>query len=170
MQWQQRLMALLVACLPLAEVGASPASAIASMRLVVVNEQGATLVDQAVPDGGRWCLQWHHSVEHFTVLDCYRNATGVMELERSHQPDFAAGLGHIFGRGVQVSDGEGGYWINAINEPVANNRYALRVGSSAVNHQVVWPDGEHAPVSLSEVAPGQRVTLQLIAPHAAPRE
>ncbi|RUR29662.1 DUF1850 domain-containing protein [Vreelandella andesensis] len=170
MQWQQRLMTLLFACLPLAEVGASPTSAIASMRLAVVTEQGDILVDEPMPSGGRWCIQWQHSVEHFTVLDCYRNAAGIMQLERSHQPDFAAGLGHIFGRGEQVSDGEGGYWINAIDEPVANNRYVLRVGSSAVNHQVVWPDGEHSAVSLSEYASGQRVTIQLIAPSAALRE
>lgn len=170
MQWQQRLMALLFACLPLTEVGASPASVNASMRLAVVTEQGDILVDALVPSEGRWCIQWQHSVEHFTVLDCYRNAAGVMQLERSHQPDFAAGLGHIFGRGEQVSDGEGGYWINAIDEPVANNRYALRVGSSAVNHQVVWPNGEHSPVSLSEYAAGQRVIIQLLSPSTAPRE
>ena len=170
MQWQQRLVALLIACYPLAEVGASPASASAFMRLAVVTEQGNILVDEAVPADGRWCIQWEHSVEHFTVLDCYRNAEGVMQLERSHQPDFAAGLGHIFGRGEQVSDGEGGYWINAINEPVANNRYVLRVGSPAVNHRVVWPGGEHSSVSLSEHAAGQRVTIQLIASHASPRK
>ncbi|GEN29053.1 hypothetical protein HVA01_26990 [Halovibrio variabilis] len=170
MQWQQRLVALLIACCPLAEVGASPASATSFMRLAVVSEQGEHLLDAAVPDGGRWCIKWQHSVEHFTVLDCYRNAAGVMQLERSHQPDFAAGLGHIFGRGEQVSDGHGGYWIKAINEPVTNNRYVLRVGSLAVNHRVVWPDGEHPPVSLSEQAAGQRVTIQLVAPHASPRQ
>lgn len=169
MQWQQRLLvALLIACGPIAEVGAAPASAF--MRLAVITEQGDTLMDEAVPPGGRWCIKWQHSVEHFTVLDCYRNVAGVMQLERSHQPDFAAGLGHIFGRGEQVSDGEGGYWINAINEPVADNRYVLRVGSPAVNHRVVWPDGEHPPVSLSDYAAGQRVTIQLSAPHASPRE
>lgn len=171
MQYQhQRLMALFFLCLPLAEAGASPASASATMRLTVVTEQGEALVDEAAPVGSRWCVQWNHSVKKFTVLDCYRNVAGVMQLERSHQPDFAAGLGHIEGRGEQVSDGQGGYWINAINEPVVNNRYVLRVGSPAVNHQVVWPDGERPPVSLSESAPGQRVTIQLIEPHAAPRE
>lgn len=170
MQWQQRLVVLLIACCLFAEVGATPASASAFMRLAVVTEQGDTLVDAAVPEGGRWCIKWQHSVEHFTVLDCYRNVADSMYLERSHQPDFAAGLGHIFGRGEQVSDGEGGYWINAINEPVANNRYVLRVGAPAVNHRVVWPDGEHAPVSLSEHAAGQRVTIQLIDPDASLRE
>ncbi len=164
MQWQRRLMALLLMSGLFAEAGGSLASATASKRLTVVTEQGDTLVDTAAPEGSRWCIQWQHSVEHFTVLDCYRNAAGTLLLERSHQPDFAAGLGHIFGRGEQVSDGEGGYWINAINEPVANNRYVLRVGSEAVNHRVMWPDGEHPTVSLSERAAGQRVTIALSSP------
>jgi hypothetical protein len=164
MQWQRRLMALLLRWGLFAAAGASPASATASWHLRVVTEQGDTLVDAAAPQGSRWCIQWQHSVEHFTVLDCYRNAGGTMQLERSHQPDFAAGLGHIFGRGEQVSDGQGGYWINAIDEPVANNRYVLRVGSTAVNHRVMWPDGEHPTVSLSERAAGQRVTIALSSP------
>lgn len=164
---QRRLMALFLLALPLAEAGASPASATASTRLAVVTEQGEVLVNEAAPAGSRWCIQWRHSVAKFTVLDCYRNVAGVMQLERSHQPDFAAGLGHSIGRGEQASDGQGGYWINAINEPVANNRYLLRVGSLAVNHQVVWPDDEHATVSLSDAAAGQRVTIQLMEPDSS---
>jgi hypothetical protein len=129
----------------------------------VVTEQGDRLVDISAPPGMRWCIEWNHSVEKFPVLDCYQNADGVMQLERSHQPDFAAGLGHTIGRGEQVSDGEGGYWINAIDEPVANNRYVLRVGSNAVNHRVVWQDGnERHDVSLSALAAGQRVTVQVV--------
>ena len=93
MQWQRRLMALLLMSGLFAEAEASPASATASWHLRVVTEQGDTLVDAAAPQGSRWCIQWQHSVEHFTVLDCYRNAGGIMQLERSHQPDFAAGLG-----------------------------------------------------------------------------
>lgn len=169
-QSKRRLIALLAICLPLAGAGASPAPAVSSDHLQVVTEQGGMLLDIAAPPGTHWCIEWNHSVAKFPVLDCYQNADGAMQLERSHQPDFAAGLGHTIGRGEQVSDGEGGYWINAINEPVANNRYVLRVGSAAVNHRVVWPDGEHAPVSLSEHAAGQRVSIQLIAPHASPRE
>lgn len=149
--------------LPLAGAGAFPAPAVSSDRLQVMTEQGDTLVDIAAPPGARWCIKWNHSVAKFTVLDCYQNVAGVMQLERSHQPDFAAGLGHTLGRGEQVSDGAGGYWINAINEPVPNNRYALRVGSEAVNHRVVWQDDEQCnEVSLSAHAPGQRVTIQII--------
>jgi hypothetical protein len=155
--------ALLLMCLPLAGAGASLAPAISSDRLQVVTEHGEMLVDIAVLPGMRWCIEWNHSVKKFAVLDCYRNVAGVMQLERSHQPDFAAGLGHTVGRGEQVSDGEGGYWINKIDEPVVNNRYALRVGADAVNHRVVWRVGDQRrEMSLSDHAAGQRVTVQLI--------
>jgi hypothetical protein len=157
--------ALLLMCLPLAGAGASPAPAISSDRLQVITEHGEMLVDIAAPSETRWCIEWNHSVKKFAVLDCYQNVGGVMQLERSHQPDFAAGLGHTVGRGEQVSDGEGGYWINAIDEPVPNNRYVLRVGADAVNHRVVWLLGEQRrEVSLSERASGQRVTIQLVQP------
>ncbi|MGM0543642.1 MAG: DUF1850 domain-containing protein [Pseudomonadota bacterium] len=143
-----------------AESHSSPANASAS--LVVTNEQGKQLFQTAMPDGARWCLQWHHSVEKFAVLDCYRNDAGVMELERSHQPDFAAGLGHIYGRGEQVSDGQGGYWIEGIDEAVPGNQYVLRVGAIAVDHRLVWQrEGEAHSFSLSQRAAGERVTLHL---------
>nr|WP_290839708.1 DUF1850 domain-containing protein [Halomonas sp.] len=161
------LIAVLIVCLPLAGAGDTPAPAVSSDRLQVITEQGEMLVDTAAPPGTRWCIKWNHSVAKFTVLDCYQNVAGTMQLERSHQPDFAAGLGHTIGRGEQVSDGKGGYWINAINEPVANNRYALRVGSTDVDHRVVWQYDEHYnEVSLSAHASGQRVILQII--QAAP--
>lgn len=162
-QLKRWLIVPLVICLPLAGAGASPAPAVSSDRLQVITEQGDMLLDIAAPPGMRWCIEWNHSVKKFPVLDCYQNADGVMQLERSHQPDFAAGLGHTLGRGEQVSDGEGGYWINAIDEPVANNRYVLRVGAKAVNHRVVWLEGDHRrEVSLSDRASGQRVTVQIV--------
>ncbi|WP_447926782.1 DUF1850 domain-containing protein [Vreelandella sp. EE27] len=136
----------------------------APARLTVTSDAGDVLLDHPIPDESRWCVAWNHSVAHFTVLDCYQNRGGQMVLERSHQPDFAAGLGHIAGRGVQVSDGEGGYWINAIDEAVPGNRYRLRVGALSVNHRISWPDSGHETVSLSERAPGERVIVELAAP------
>ncbi|APX94164.1 hypothetical protein BWR19_15125 [Halomonas sp. 1513] len=131
--------------------------------LQAVGQDGSVLAEVARAPGERWCLGWNHSVRHFTVLDCYRNVAGEMQLERSHQPDFAAGLGHSQGRGEQVSDGQGGYWINDIHEPVADNRYALRVGSREVDHRLIWEvGGETQTLSLSERASGERVILQLI--------
>lgn len=147
---------------PLAGAESTSAPANASESLEVTSEQGEQLFQAPMPEGARWCLKWQHSVEKFTVLDCYRNHAGVMELERSHQPDFAAGLGHIYGRGEQVSDGQGGYWIERINEPVPDNQYVLRVGAPSVDHRLVWQrDGESQSVSLSRRAAGERVTIHL---------
>ena len=115
-------------------------------------------MDIPILSGERWCLAWNHSVTGIKVRDCYRYQDGRMVLERSHQPDFAAGLGHIPGRGVQTSDGNGGYWIEHINEPVPGNRYLLRVGSMAVDHRILWND---TVTSLSTLAAGERVTIQL---------
>lgn len=112
-----------------------------------------------MPEGAGWCVLWNHSVQGFEVADCYRNAGGRMVLERSHQPDFAAGLGHIPGRGQQTSDGAGGYWIEALNEPVPGNAYVLRTGGPEVDHRL---DLGGRVVSLSALAGGRaRLTIAL---------
>ncbi|WP_192037158.1 DUF1850 domain-containing protein [Halomonas sp. YLGW01] len=142
-------------------VAASPALADGSDedRLLQVRDRhGTLLVSLPMPEGEGWCLEWNHSVEGFPVLDCYRNQQGRMVLERSHQPDFAAGLGHVPGRGRQVSDGEGGYWIEEIQEPVPGDRYLLRVGALRVDHRLIR---EGRTISLSELAAGQRVSIGL---------
>jgi len=134
-------------------------------RLEVLDADGKRLVSLPMPEGDGWCLEWNHSVEGFPVQDCYRHRRGRMVLVRSHLPDFAAGLDHIPGRGRQVSDGEGGYWIEAIDEPVPGNAYRLRVGAMRVDHRLVV-DGER--ISLSRLAENQRVTLRLTLPSVAP--
>ncbi|WP_108445594.1 DUF1850 domain-containing protein [Halomonas denitrificans] len=136
-------------------------SAAPPARLEVRDADGERLVSLPMPEGDGWCLEWNHSVEGFAVLDCYRHRDGRMVLERSHLPDFAAGLDHIPGRGRQVSDGEGGYWIEAIDEPVPGNAYRLRVGAMRVDHRLVV-DGERT--SLSRLAANERVTIRLALP------
>lgn len=147
------LSALLLCLATLAHTGLMAA------ELEVVDAQGNRLVSLAMPEGSGWCLEWNHSVAGFPVRDCYRHRDGRMVLERSHLPDFAAGLDHIPGRGRQVSDGEGGYWIEAIDEPVLGNAYRLRVGSMAVDHRLITDDSRF---SLSALAAGRRVTLRLV--------
>ncbi|WP_240618238.1 DUF1850 domain-containing protein [Halomonas heilongjiangensis] len=148
-------------------LGALAADAIDGAKLAVLDASGHTLVEIPLEPGMRWCLGWNHSVRNFPVLDCYRYQQGRMVLERSHQPDFAAGLGHTPGRGEQVSDGRGGYWIENIDEPVPGDRYTLRVGSPSVDHRLLWQAaGNEHRVSLSELAAGERVTLHLIKPEA----
>lgn len=139
--------------------GESPEPATpADAWLDVLDAEQQRIATLAMPSGAGWCMVWNHSVEGFPVHDCYRNRDGRMVLERSHQPDYAAGLGPVLGRGKPRSDGAGGYWIEDIDEPVIGNRYLLRVGSPKVNHRLV--NGETL-ISLSELAAGERVEIHL---------
>ena len=126
--------------------------------LTATLEDGTEIARLPVPDGAGWCVLWHHSVKGFEVADCYENRDGAMVLVRSHLPDFAAGLGHIPGRGRQVSDGAGGYWILDIDEPVRGNAYILRPGAGAVDHRIA---AGGRTVSLSAAAPRARVRIAL---------
>ena len=119
---------------------------------------GTEIARLPVPEGEGWCVLWRHSVAGFEVADCYENRRGRMVLVRSHQPDFAAGLGHLPGRGRQQSDGQGGYWILGIDEPVPGNAYILRPGGMAVDHRLKSAFDE---VSLSALAARERVRITL---------
>jgi hypothetical protein len=143
----------LAALLLLSTLGAADAG-----ELVATREDGTEIARLPVPEGAGWCVLWNHSVQGFPVTDCYENRDGRMVLVRSRQPDFAAGLGHIPGRGRQVSDGAGGYWIRGIDEPVPGNAYVLRPGAGPVDHRLRVGD---TVVSLSRVAARQRVRIEL---------
>ena len=127
-------------------------------ELVATREDGSEIARMSVPDGSGWCVLWNHSVAGFPVADCYENRGGSMVLVHSRQPDFAAGLGHIPGRGRLISDGEGGYWILDIDEPVPGDAYVLRAGSGPVDHRLKVGD---TIVSLTAVAERQRVRIEL---------
>lgn len=126
--------------------------------VVATAEDGTEIARLPMPDGAEWCVLWNHSVQGFPVADCYENRGGTMVLVRSRQPDFAAGLGHIPGRGRQVSDGAGGYWIVDIDEPVPGDAYILRPGAGPVDHRLQSGD---RVVSLSQAAARQRVRIAL---------
>ena len=135
-----------------------PAQLAADSVLTATRENGEIIAEFAVPEGGEWCVLWHHSVKGFEVADCYQNRDGKMVLVWSHLPDFAAGLDHIPGRGRQVTDGQGGYFILDIDEPVPGNAYVLRPGAGTVDHRLAMGD---RVVSLSAEAPRERVRIAL---------
>ena len=126
--------------------------------LMATRADGSEIARFAMPEGAGWCVLWHHSVKGFEVSDCYENRDGHMVLVFSHLPDFAAGLDHIPGRGRQVSDGQGGYYILDLDEPVPGDAYVLRPGIGVVDHRLQV--GEQV-VSLSAVAPRERVRVAL---------
>ena len=127
--------------------------------LVVSHFDGRVIARVAAPEGTGWCILWNHSVKGFPVSDCYENRAGRMVLVNSQQPDFAAGLGHIPGRGRLESDGKGGYRILDINEPVPGDAYVLRPGAGAVDHRLMI-DG--TVLSLSAIAPRARIRIALV--------
>lgn len=131
----------------------------ASETLIATRPNGQEIARFDIPEGGGWCVLWHHSVKGFEVRDCYENREGQMVLVWSHLPDFAAGLDHIPGRGRQVTDGQGGYFIEDIDEAVPGNAYVLRPGIGPVDHRIKMGD---RVVSLSAVAPRERVRIALI--------
>jgi hypothetical protein len=125
--------------------------------LEIVAPGGDVLARLAVQEGAEWCLHWHHSVTGGAVADCFEFRAGRMMLTRSYLHDFAAGLGHIPGRGVQRSAEGGGYWIDAIDEPVPGNALSLRVGSPEVGHRII---AGAAAIDLWAIAAGGRVILR----------
>lgn len=138
----------------------SIAAPVTAEQLVATSlDDGTEIARLPMPEGAGWCVLWNHSVQGFPVTDCYENQGGRMVLVWSHQPDFAAGLGHIPGRGQQVSDGQGGYFILDINEPVPGNAYVLRPGAGLVDHRLQAGD---VVVSLSAVAARERVRIALL--------
>lgn len=137
----------------------SPAIAAPSVFHLQVWSGKHLLTSLALLEQERWCLVWNHSVAGFPVEDCFQLRDGQWMLDSSHQPDFAAGLGHIEGRGQLLSDGEGGYLIRDMNVPIYNNRMVLRVGAMAVNHRFSYRD---QLVSLSQLAAGERVDIRLV--------
>jgi hypothetical protein len=141
--------------LPLLAPGPLAAEAV---TLRVVDAGGAEIMAAQMDRATRWCLVWTHSVKGFEVEDCFRQDRGVLMLERSHQPDFAAGLGEIPGRGTVVSDGAGGYWIEGIDAVLPGDALPLRIGTAAVNHRLRIEDREW---SLSARAAGARAVVRL---------
>ena len=131
---------------------------LAAADLVARLDDGTEIARLSIAEGDGWCVLWRHSVQGFEVADCYENREGRMVLVRSRQPDFAAGLGHIPGRGRQVSDGKDGYWILDIDEPVPGDAYVLRAGSMKVDHRL---HTDATTVSLSARAARERVQIAL---------
>ncbi|MBM9593961.1 DUF1850 domain-containing protein [Roseitranquillus sediminis] len=142
---------------PIAAALSAFASA-ATADVLSVETEGATLVSVEVADGAEWCLKWQHSVTGGDVADCFRNDGGTMILDRSFLHDFAAGLGTIAGRGWMRTAEGGGYWIEDMDEPVAENRLILRVGRGSVDHRLVVAGDVH---DLTAMAAGERVSLRL---------
>ena len=127
--------------------------------LEVTASDGSSLLELPLAEGQSWCLVWNHSVAGFPVRDCFTWNSPYLKLWSSHQPDFAAGLGHFEGRGRLGAASEGGYLIDGINEALPRNQLVVRVGSAAVDHRI---EIGARSISLSDQLAGERVTIRAI--------
>ncbi|MCL7943608.1 DUF1850 domain-containing protein [Marinobacter sp. ATCH36] len=127
-------------------------------QLSVSDANQTSLAEISLPEGGRWCLVWNHSVQGFPVTDCFQMQDGQLMLDSSHTPDFAAGLGHTEGRGTLESDDEHGYRIVEMQVPISGNHLWLRVGALSVNHRI---RAGSQVVSLSRLAADTLVEIRV---------
>lgn len=127
--------------------------------LSVIGSNQTLLTQVRLPESGQWCLVWNHSVQGFTVTDCFRVEEGRLILDSSHTPDFAAGLGYIHGRGTLTSDDQHGYRIVDMHVPIPNNHLWLRVGALSVNHRI---EADSRLVSLSRLAADELVEIRVM--------
>jgi hypothetical protein len=131
---------------------------LAQPAYLTVTADDEVLFKLELSPGATWHIAWNHSVAGITVRDYYRWDGTQMIFMASFTPDFAAGLGHIPGRGRVVA-GPRGYWLLGINEAVTDNSYFLRVGSSSVNHRLVYHGTTY---NLSAIAAHRRVSIGVI--------
>lgn len=141
--------------------GAGVAHAAGADALSVRGPDGAEVGRIAVAPGDEVCLRWSHSVTGGAVADCFEIRDGRLILARSYLHDFAAGLGHLPGRGVQRAAEGGGYWIEEMAEPVPGDTLPLRVGRPEVGHRLTSGD---RTLDLSARVAGDRVTLTPVTP------
>lgn len=127
-------------------------------QLSVSDSNQTTLVEISLPEAGRWCLVWNHSVQGFPVTDCFRMQKDQLMLDSSHTPDFAAGLGYTSGRGTLKSDDKQGYRIIDMQVPIPDNHLWLRVGAPSVNHRI---EVGSRVVSLSRLAADTLVEIRV---------
>lgn len=138
---------------------AGSAQSKASWQLAVFDSNQTRLARITLPDAGRWCLVWNHSVQGFPVTDCFQIEEDQLMLDSSLTPDFAAGLGYTSGRGTLKSDDQHGYRIVDMQVPIPNNHLWLRVGAISVNHRI---EAGSRLVSLSRLAADTLVEIRVM--------
>ena len=102
---------------------------------------GEEIVRIPLRDDPTWEVRWRHSVAGIVVRDIFAWRDGQMLLTDTLTPQLdVAGLGHTPGRGELFDDGDGGYWIAGIDEPIRGNAYWIRIGSERAPTALVHGD------------------------------
>jgi len=130
--------------------------------LRVITSDGTLVLSISLAAHPSWSLTWPHSVTGTPVSDTFRWDEGRMWLaeHRTRHLDIA-GLGHTPGRGQVRDDGEGGFVIAEINEPLAGNVHRIIIGSELAP-TTLWHAGVAYPLSTSHA--GVRARLEVTLP------
>ena len=103
--------------------------------------------------GERFTIHYYHSVENAPIWEEHSlDEKGSIYIEEERYLKFGAGMGRMPGVGRMVRRGPYEV-IENMHMPTGN--FILRVGSSGVNHTVIWR--------------GTRSNLSAVAPHVAVR-
>ena len=131
-------------------------------ELLVLSTEGDEILRLALRGDPTWEVRWVHSVAGIVVRDVFAWRDGRMLLTDSLTPRLdVAGLGHTPGRGELQDDGDGGYWIAGIDEPIPGNGYWLRAGSASAPTVLVHGASEY---DLSSAYAGERLLLKVVSP------
>ena len=134
----------------------------AGPELVVTTEAGEELVRDSLKTDPTWEYAWVHSVAQVRVRDVFAWRDGTMLLTDQFTPLIdIAGLGYTPGRGELRDDGEGGYWIAGIDEPIAGNVHRVIIGTELAPTTLVHAGRSY---ELSKTHPGVRARIEVIEP------
>jgi len=127
--------------------------------LRVIVAEGVVVLALSLAEDPNWTLAWPHSVTGTPVSDTFRWDAGRMWFteHRTLHLDIA-GLGFTPGRGELRDDGEGGFVIAHIDEPVAGNVHRIIIGSSLAP-TTLWHAGIPYPLSIRHA--GVRARLEV---------
>jgi hypothetical protein len=131
-------------------------------ELLVSTSDGAEVLRVPLRTDPTWEVRWTHSVAGIVVRDIFAWRDERMLLTDTLTPQLdVAGLGHIPGRGDLRDDGDGGYWIAEIDEPIEGGSYVLRVGGERAPTVLVHGAREF---DLTSTHAGQRLRLEVRVP------
>lgn len=124
---------------------------------VALSAADETLLFLPMRDNETLELTWRHSVDHILVRDVFSLRGGTLYLNATYHAFFAAGLGHIVGRGKVISTDNHGLAVIDINE--ALETLPLRVGSADIAHTLHHRGQRY---NLSARYPHRRVQLRAV--------
>lgn len=131
-------------------------------ELVVLGPEGEELMRLSLRGDPTWEVRWTDRATGTSVRDVFALRDGRMVLTDALTPRLdVAGLEGRLERGELRDDGDGGYWIAGIDEPIAGGRYTLEIGDDRAPTTLAHGAVEH---DLSAWRPGRLLRIETRVP------